>query len=185
MKSSQSLNSLTSNIILGLENILIEFNPKYVFVHGDTTTTMVSSLAAFYNRTKICHIEAGLRTYNKYSPYPEEINRQIVSKIADINFAPTKEAEENLINEKINPNSIHVTGNTVIDALISSIDNVNRNPSELIKNFSSLIENKEMILVTGHRRENHGQGIINICNAIKRIAIFYPKKCIVFPVHLN
>ena len=185
MKPNQNLFELTSNIISGLKPILDEFNPDYVFVHGDTTTTMGGSIASFYNGSKICHVEAGLRTYNKSSPFPEEMNRQITSRLSDIHFAPTETSKSNLINENICDQNIIVTGNTVIDALLDSVNRVKKYPSKFILDFSKKIRNKEMILVTGHRRENHGDGFINICNALKKIALDDINRVIVYPVHLN
>lgn len=184
MKPGQDLYSLTASIIQSLKPIMEEFKPDYVFVHGDTTTTMAASIAGFYFGSKICHIEAGLRTNNKLSPFPEEINRQITSRICDYHFAPTITSKNNLIKENIPENSILVTGNTVIDALIKSVKIVNDNPSKLIKELSKKINEKEVILVTGHRRENHGDGFEKICKALKTIAKDN-NRMIIYPVHLN
>lgn len=185
MKPGQNLYSITAAIIEGLKPVLEEFNPDYVFVHGDTSTTMATSIAAFYNQSKVCHIEAGLRTHNKWSPFPEEINRQVTGRIADYHFAPTTTSQENLLVENIDKETIIVTGNTVIDALISSVARVQETPSDLIKEISSTLGDHEMILVTGHRRENHGEGFIRICEALKEIALKKPNIKIVYPVHLN
>ena len=185
MKPGQNLYGLTAEIITSLQPVFEDFKPDYVFVHGDTTTTMAGSIAAFYSGAKICHIEAGLRTYNKRSPFPEEINRQVTGRIADFHFAPTKTSKENLIAENINEKSIVVTGNTVIDALLSSVDQVKQRPSIYIQEFSKILGDKEMILVTGHRRENHGRGFIRICEALKTIALDNKERLIVYPVHLN
>jgi len=185
MKPGQNLYNLTATIINSLKPILEEFIPDYVFVHGDTTTTMAGSIAGFYSGAKICHVEAGLRTNNKKSPFPEEINRQITGRIADYHFAPTKNSKINLIKENIESNSILVTGNTVIDALLDSVKKVTKNPSLLIKKLNKNIKEKDVILVTGHRRENHGDGFVRICEALKQISISEPKKLIIYPVHLN
>lgn len=185
MKPNQNLYSLTSSILLNLKNVLEDFSPDYVFVHGDTTTTMAGSLASFYNNSKVCHVEAGLRTFNKLSPFPEEINRQITGRISDFHFAPTSVSKNNLISENVDPEKIIITGNTVIDSLMNSVKKVKENPSKFIKSISKKILDRELILVTGHRRENHGQGFINICEALKEIAHKKPNILIIYPVHLN
>jgi UDP-N-acetylglucosamine 2-epimerase (non-hydrolysing) len=185
MKPGQNLYSLTATIIESLKSVLEDFNPDFVFVHGDTTTTMAGSIASFYSGAKVCHIEAGLRTNNKLSPFPEEINRQITGRICDYHFAPTKTSKSNLLKENISEDSILVTGNTVIDALIKSVDKVNENPSHLIQDLSKQIGNQEVVLVTGHRRENHGGGFERICKALKRIALDNTDRLIIYPVHLN
>ena len=159
MEPGQNLYGLTATIIESLKSILEEFIPDYVFVHGDTTTTMAGSLASFYSGAKVCHVEAGLRTNNKLSPFPEEINRQITGRICDYHFAPTETSKKNLLKENISADSILVTGNTVIDALLKSVEKVNENPSQLIQELSKQIGNQEVVLVTGHRRENHGEGL--------------------------
>ena len=185
MKPGQNLYSLTANIIESLKTVLEHFRPDYVFVHGDTTTTMAGSIASFYSGAKVCHVEAGLRTNNKLSPFPEEINRQITARICDYHFAPTETSKGNLLKENISYSSILVTGNTVIDALIRSVEKVNESPSELIQNLSNQIKDKEVVLVTGHRRENHGGGFERICKALKRIAEDDSNRLIIYPVHLN
>ena len=185
MQPGQNLYTLTATIIESLKLILEEFMPDYVFVHGDTTTTMASSIASFYAGSKVCHVEAGLRTYNKFSPFPEEINRQITSRISEYHFAPTQTSKNNLLKENISENKILVTGNTVIDALLQSVEKVNKFPSNLIRNLSSKIAEKELILVTGHRRENHGSGFERICQALKEIAEDNQNRIIIYPVHLN
>ena len=185
MKPGQNLFGLTATIIKSLKPILEEFFPDYVFVHGDTTTTMASSIASFYSGAKVCHVEAGLRTNNKLSPFPEEINRQITGRICDYHFAPTETSKKNLLKENISESSILVTGNTVIDALLKSVEKVNENPSQLIQDLSKQIGNQEVVLVTGHRRENHGSGFERICKALKRIAHDDPNRLIIYPVHLN
>jgi UDP-N-acetylglucosamine 2-epimerase (non-hydrolysing) len=186
MKPNQNLYSLTSDIILGLKPILEEFQPDYVYVHGDTTTTMASSIAAFYAGAKVCHVEAGLRTNNKQSPFPEEINRQVTGRIADYHFAPTEQAKHNLLKENVPESTILVTGNTVIDALIESSSRVENLDNPEIEKLKTIIDPaKKIILVTGHRRENHGQGFISICEALKEIAQKNSEVQIIYPVHLN
>jgi len=185
MMPEQNLYGLTATIIESLKPILEEFIPDYVFVHGDTTTTMAGSIASFYSGAKVCHVEAGLRTNNKLSPFPEEINRQITGRICDYHFAPTETSKSNLLKENISKDSILVTGNTVIDTLIKSVEKVNENPSQLIQDLSKQIGNQEVVLVTGHRRENHGGGFERICKAIKRIAEDDSIRLIIYPVHLN
>jgi len=185
MKPSQNLYELTALIIKSLKPVLEDFSPDYVFVHGDTTTTMAGSIASFYSCAKVCHVEAGLRTNNKLSPFPEEMNRQITSRICDYHFAPTETNKKNLILENISDSSILVTGNTVIDALLYSVKKVNKNPTKFVQELSKKIKNKDVILVTGHRRENHGDGFERICKALKRIAEDDPNRLIIYPVHLN
>jgi UDP-N-acetylglucosamine 2-epimerase (non-hydrolysing) len=186
MKPNQSLYSITSDIIVGLQSILEEFTPDFVFVHGDTTTTMGASIASFYSGAKICHVEAGLRTNNKSSPFPEEINRQITSRIADYHFAPTIQSKVNLLKENVHNETILITGNTVIDALFYSSEKVQTIENSEIKFLKSIIDkSKKLILVTGHRRENHGQGFINICEALREIATSNMDVQIIYPVHLN
>ena len=185
MRPGQNLYSLTAIIIESLKPILEEFKPDYVFVHGDTTTTMASSIASFYAGAKVCHVEAGLRTNNKLSPFPEEINRQVTGRICDYHFAPTDTSKSNLLLENVNKDSILVTGNTVIDALLNSVKKVNEKPSELINELSKKIDEKEVVLVTGHRRENHGDGFERICKALKKIAEDDINRLIIYPVHLN
>ena len=185
MRPDQNLYSLTAIIIESLKPILEEFKPDYVFVHGDTTTTMASSIASFYAGAKVCHVEAGLRTNNKLSPFPEEINRQVTARICDYHFAPTDTSKSNLLLENVKKDSILVTGNTVIDALLNSVKKVNEKPSELINELSKKIGEKEVVLVTGHRRENHGDGFERICKSLKKIAEDDINRLIIYPVHLN
>jgi len=186
MKPGQNLYGLTAEIITGLQPVLEEFQPDYVYVHGDTTTTMAASIAAFYSGAKICHIEAGLRTFNKKSPFPEEINRTITGHVADFHFAPTQTSYDNLRNEGIPKENILITGNTVIDALHESVAKVDNMEDPEIKNLKKELDfSKRIILVTGHRRENHGQGFINICNALKEIGESVENVQIIYPVHLN
>lgn len=188
MKPNQNLYSLTADIISGLKPILEDFSPDFVYVHGDTTTTMAASIAAFYSGAKVCHVEAGLRTFNKRSPFPEEINRSVTGSISDFHFSPTTTSRQNLLNENISESSILVTGNTVIDALQFSTKKVTSSEYsdkevELLKGV--LETSKKLILVTGHRRENHGQGFIDICEALKEIALKNPETQVIYPVHLN
>ena len=185
MKPGQNLYGLTADIITNLKPVLEGFKPDYVFVHGDTTTTMAGSIASFYSGAKVCHVEAGLRTHNKLSPFPEEINRQIAGRVCDYHFAPTTTSKQNLLRENIKPITVLVTGNTVIDALLESVEKVNEQPSAYIQQLSETIADKEIILVTGHRRENHGEGFIRICEALKEIALDNTDRLIVYPVHLN
>lgn len=186
MKPNQNLSNLTSEIIKGLQVPLSDFKPKYVFVHGDTTTTMAAAISGFYFNTDVCHVEAGLRTFDKYSPFPEEINRQITGRICKYHFSPTIKSKENLIKENISESDILVTGNTVIDALYESVKRVENRHSKIIDHLNSILEkDQEIILVTGHRRENHGDGFDNICKALKEIALKKPEIKIVYPVHLN
>ncbi len=186
MKPNQNLYTLTSDIILGLKPILEEYQPDYVYVHGDTTTTMAASIAAFYAGAKVCHVEAGLRTHNKLSPFPEEINRQVTGRIADLHFAPTIQSKNNLLQENVKENTIIITGNTVIDALIESSEKVKEIENTEIENLKKIVDpNQKLILVTGHRRENHGQGFIDICQALKEIATTNKDVQIIYPVHLN
>lgn len=186
MNPNQNLHNLTSNIITSIKPILEESKPDYVFVHGDTTTSMAVALSAFYLRIKVCHIEAGLRTFNKSSPFPEELNRQITGRISDFHFAPTQKAKQNLINEGIIESTIIVSGNTVIDALLEGIKIIKDTNFKSIEELKASIDNaKDFILVTGHRRENHGKGFDNIISALKEIANEYPKISIVYPVHPN
>lgn len=186
MKPNQNLYGLTADIITELKTVLEDFKPNYVYVHGDTTTTMATSIAAFYSGAQICHVEAGLRTHNKRSPFPEEINRQVTGRISDYHFAPTTASEQNLLRENIAKESILVTGNTVIDALFESSERVKDLDNEEINKLKKLVDpSKKLILVTGHRRENHGQGFINICEALKEIAEKHSDVQVIYPVHLN
>jgi UDP-N-acetylglucosamine 2-epimerase (non-hydrolysing) len=191
MKPGQDLYDITSNVLLGMKDVLSDFKPDIVFVHGDTTTTSAASLAAFYQQIKIGHVEAGLRTHDIYSPFPEEVNRQITGILANYHFAPTTTSVNNLLKENKKPSDIVVTGNTVIDALLLALDKIENNlelRNKILDNINSqyeINENKKIILVTGHRRENFGQGFVNICEALKTIANDNSNVDIVFPVHLN
>ncbi|WP_086322524.1 non-hydrolyzing UDP-N-acetylglucosamine 2-epimerase [Campylobacter devanensis] len=192
MKRDQNLVDITKNVLSGINDVLLDFAPDIVLVHGDTTTAAVTSLAAFYNKIKIAHIEAGLRTNNLYSPYPEEANRQIIGVLANYHFAPTRIAMENLIKENKPTSNILVTGNTVIDALLFILDKILHDEKikdsilKSLKNEGFIYnQNRKLILVTGHRRENFGDGFINICNGLKQIALNNPDVDILYPVHLN
>lgn len=186
MKENQDLFDVTIRILTGLKKIILSIKPSFLFVHGDTTTTISSSIASFYCGIKICHVEAGLRTFNKKSPFPEEINRQLTSRLADIHFCPTKRSKENLIRENINKKNIFITGNTVIDALEIGLKKIKKNKTDRVKELEAKIEQfHNMILVTGHRRENHGKGIVNICKALIKISEELHNTIIIYPVHLN
>lgn len=188
MRPNQNLFTLTAAIIESMKPVLEDFKPDYVYVHGDTTTTMAAALAAFYSGAKVCHVEAGLRTFNKRNPFPEEMNRSIAGRLTDYHFAPTEASKENLLKENVSENDIVVTGNTVIDALLFSVNKLNNNnynDSEIEELKQHLDFSKKMILITGHRRENHGQGFINICKALNTIAENNPEFQLVYPVHLN
>lgn len=191
MKEDQDLYSITSNVLLGMKEILLEAKPDLVLVHGDTTTTMAGALSAFYQQIPIGHIEAGLRTRNIYSPWPEEANRQLTSRLARYHFAPTHGSKTNLLNEHIKEEDIIVTGNTVIDALFLALDIIDSNDilKEMILSkihqMYPLHKNRKFILVTGHRRENFGQDFIQIFDALKQLAFNNPDIDIIYPVHLN
>jgi UDP-N-acetylglucosamine 2-epimerase (non-hydrolysing) len=192
MAPNQDLYDITSKTLLGMRDVLKDFRPEIVFVHGDTTTSMATTIAAFYQQIKIAHVEAGLRTYNLHSPWPEEMNRQFTDRLCDYCFAPTETSKNNLLQEKIEADKIYVTGNTVIDALLMAIDIIRTNPGlqqQITKTIEekgySLEANKKYILVTGHRRENFGEGFLNICKALKEIAVSDPIIDVVYPVHLN
>ena len=184
MQENQSLEHITISVLTKLGEIIKQEKPDYLLVQGDTTTAMAASLAAFYHKIKIAHIEAGLRTWNKLHPYPEEVNRKIIDAVSDLYFAHTEQAKQNLLREGIPEGNIEVTGNTVIDALLDIAGrefNIKGTPLENIP-----FDERKVILVTAHRRENFGQPLINICNAIKEIAMRYPSEVyVVYPVHLN
>lgn len=183
MKERQSLVGITARVIEGLDEVIKKENPDVVLVHGDTSTTFAGALAAFYNKVKIGHVEAGLRTYDKYSPYPEEMNRCLTGVMADFHFSPTQANKDNLLKENVDESKIYITGNTVIDALKSTVQTDYVFTDENLKNTD--FENERVILVTAHRRENLGKPLENICNALKEIADKYEDIRIVYPVHLN
>lgn len=192
MKNSRDLHEITANVILGIRNALQEVKPDLVLVHGDTTTTFASSLACYYLNIKIGHIEAGLRTYDMTAPFPEEFNRQVTGLLADFHFAPTEESKRNLIKEGKKEETILVTGNTVIDALFTILNKVEENRvlrEKIIEDIDRLLDFdwklSKFVLITGHRRENFGEGFIQITKAIKRLAITHKDMIFVYPVHLN
>lgn len=187
MKSGQTLNGVWSDILIHMQPILEQWKPDWVLVHGDTATSTAAALASFFAQCKVGHVEAGLRTHNKWSPFPEEINRQLTSKLADIHFAPTTQSRDNLLQEGISPDNIVITGNTVIDALNISVRKVREgySNSEINALTEKIDPAKRLILVTGHRRENFGEGFINICKALKEIAVTRDDIQIIYPVHLN
>lgn len=187
MKPGQDLSDITSNVLLGMRDVYKQWTPDIMLVHGDTTTTLAASLSAYYAKVRVGHVEAGLRTHNKYSPWPEEMNRRVAGAVADIHFAPTEMAHANLLREGTAPESIHITGNTVIDALLNVVDRV-RADTALRKRFEAqfdfLSSEKRLVLVTGHRRENFGAGFENICLALRDI-VSRGDVQVVYPVHLN
>lgn len=195
MKQGQDLYDITSKVLLGMKSVLDEVKPDLVLVHGDTTTSMASALAAFYQQIPVGHVEAGLRTNNIYSPWPEEINRQITGRIATFNFAPTQLSHDNLLSENVPDKYVFITGNTVIDALHLVVDKINGNQEMLSNIHNSLVRSgydtkrldngKRLILITGHRRENFGDGFIGMCNAIKELTQKYQEVDFVYPMHLN
>lgn len=186
MKPSQSLNELSSRIFMKMDEVLLKASPDLVLVHGDTTTSSICAWAAFHRGVKVGHVEAGLRTFDKYSPFPEEANRQITGRLADFHFSPTTTSEENLLAEKTNPESIVVTGNTVIDSLLWTVSKLESGYSnDKIEMLTTTVDfSKKVILVTGHRRENFGDGFLNICKSLAHIATNHDVE-IIFPVHLN
>lgn len=195
MKQGQDLYDVTARVLAGMRDVLKEVQPDVVLVHGDTTTSTAAALAAFYQQIPVGHVEAGLRTHNIYSPWPEEINRQITGRIATFHFAPTPLSRQNLLSEGVKEELITVTGNTVIDALYMVVDKIKRDNSldteleSLLKNagydVNRLVNGKKLVLITGHRRENFGDGFINMCTAIKDLTRKYPDVDFVYPMHLN
>ena len=191
MAPNQDLYDITAKVLMGLREVLKDFRPDTVLVHGDTTTSMAASLAAFYMQIPVGHVEAGLRTYNMLSPWPEEMNRQVTDRICTYYFAPTEQSKKNLLQENIDEKKIFITGNTVIDALLMAVDIISSTPGmeeKIAKEFQEkgyTVGNREYILVTGHRRENFGEGFLHICKAIKELAALHPDMDIVYPVHLN
>ena len=191
MAPNQDLYDITAKVLLGLREVLKDFRPDTVLVHGDTTTSMAASLAAFYMQIPVGHVEAGLRTYNMLSPWPEEMNRQVTDRICTYYFAPTEQSRANLLQENIDAKKIFITGNTVIDALLMAVDIISTTAGVKEKMAKELQEkgytvgDREYILVTGHRRENFGDGFLHICKAIKELAALHPEMDIVYPVHLN
>lgn len=195
MKPNQDLYDITSRILLGMRDVLKEVQPNIVLVHGDTTTSMAAALAAFYQQIPVGHVEAGLRTGNIYSPWPEEMNRLITGRVTTHHFSPTPLSRENLIKENVDENNIIVTGNTVIDALQMVVERL-KNDTQLSSEVATKINqmgydvqrldgNCRMVLITGHRRENFGEGFLNICHAIKSLSVKYPNVDFVYPMHMN
>lgn len=195
MKQGQDLYDVTARVLMGMRDVLKEAQPDVVLVHGDTTTSMAAALAAFYQQIPVGHVEAGLRTHNIYSPWPEEMNRQITGRIATYHFAPTPLSKQNLLAEGVKEEHIYVTGNTVIDALYMIVDKIKKN-KELDTELEGLLKRagydvnrlaggKKLVLITGHRRENFGDGFINMCTAIKDLTQKYPEVDFVYPMHLN
>jgi UDP-N-acetylglucosamine 2-epimerase (non-hydrolysing) len=188
MKPGQGLTDITASILTGLSGVFASFRPDLVLVHGDTTTTLAATLAAYYHQIPVGHVEAGLRTGNIYSPWPEEGNRKLTGALAALHFAPTESSRKNLLAENIDPSRIHVTGNTVIDALLQVTERLNTDEplrAQLQKQFDFLDESKKLILVTGHRRESFGDGFERICQALLEIVNAHPEAEVLYPVHLN
>jgi UDP-N-acetylglucosamine 2-epimerase (non-hydrolysing) len=188
MKTGQDLTDITSSILVGLREILQEFKPDYVLVHGDTATTFSATLASYYHQVKVGHVEAGLRTNNIYSPWPEEGNRKLTGALANLHFAPTETSKENLLRENINPDNVVITGNTVIDALFSARDKLKADANLLTQfknDFSFISPDRKIVLITGHRRESFGGGFERICNAILKLSQQFSDVDFVYPVHLN
>lgn len=192
MKPNQKLSKLSSGLLEKLDNILEKVNPDIVLVHGDTSSCLCASLTAFYNNIPVCHVEAGLRTHDVHSPFPEEFNRQVTSKIASLHFAPTPLNKQNLIDENVDQKNIYITGNTVIDALKFIANRIDKNQtikhklqSSIYKTLGFKFDKSKFVLITGHRRENFGQGFNNICKGIRKIAKEFNEVKFVYPVHLN
>lgn len=191
MKAGQDLYDVTSKVLLGMRDVLNDFQPDIVLVHGDTTTTLGASLSAFYQKIPVGHVEAGLRTNNIYSPWPEEANRLLTTQITKYHFAPTLKNKENLLKEHVQDHQIIITGNTVIDTLFMSVEKLNADSTlktsvhELIQSKGYLLADRKLVLITGHRRENFGDGFLNICKALKELAAKYSDVDFVYPVHLN
>lgn len=188
MKSGQDLTDITSSILLGLRSVLQEFKPDYVLVHGDTATTLSATLASYYQQIKVGHVEAGLRTNDIYSPWPEEGNRKLTGALANLHFAPTSTSADNLRRENVPQERIIITGNTVIDALLMVKDKLAQDPvlaGELKAKFDFIDDDRKIVLITGHRRESFGGGFERICNAVLKLAKTFPDVDFVYPVHLN
>ncbi len=188
MSNKQSLEGLTANILLGLSKVFKEWRPDIVLVHGDTTTTFAATLAAFYQQIPVAHVEAGLRTGNLYSPWPEEANRKLTSVLTAVHFAPTPKAASNLLEEGVPQDAIHIVGNTVIDALLGVSQRLAETDTltvQMQERFQFLKDDSRLLLVTGHRRENFGEGFLQICQALKELSINNPDLQVVYPVHLN
>lgn len=192
MKPGQDLYDVTSRILLGMKEVFTEYKPDVVLVHGDTTTTLATTLSAFYQKIPVGHVEAGLRTGDIYSPWPEEANRKLTSQITKYHLTPTDTSKENLLKENVDKNDIYVTGNTVIDALFWVLEKIEKNENlrsalseEILADFPAFGDEERLVLITGHRRENFGQGFLDMCSAIKTLAEEHPNVNFVYPVHLN
>ena len=183
MKDRQTLAGITTRVLEGMDDVIKAEKPDIILVHGDTSTSFVAALAGFYNQVKVGHVEAGLRTYDKYSPFPEEMNRQLTGRIADMNFSPTAQNKANLLKENVDESTIFITGNTVIDALKTTVQPNYRFKDKTLNEID--FENRRVIIVTAHRRENLGKPLENICNALKHIVEKYGDVELVYPVHLN
>ncbi|HTZ17828.1 MAG TPA: UDP-N-acetylglucosamine 2-epimerase (non-hydrolyzing), partial [Dissulfurispiraceae bacterium] len=181
MQAGQTLAQLTARALTGLEAVMAENRPDWVFVQGDTTTVMAASIAAFYQGIRVGHVEAGLRTNNKRAPFPEEINRRVTSVIADLHFAPTERARKALLAEGVPADKIHITGNTVIDALLWVKDRLSNAPPEITAEMTDALRDKKMVLVTGHRRESFGATFENICLAVKELVAAHEDICVIYP----
>ena len=192
MRPGQDLFDVTSGVLQGMKQVLQRVKPDALLVHGDTTTALATAIAGFYSGIAVGHVEAGLRTYDLQAPYPEEFNRQVVSRVASWHFAPTEQSRQNLFDEKVSPETIHVTGNTVIDSLFWVLKRLDEGPqrkskieSFLNRQLSFPWQTQRFVLITGHRRENFGQGFLQICEALRSLAESFPKVDFVYPVHLN
>ena len=185
MKKNQDLSDLTANIILGCRDIFSKYKPDLICVHGDTTTTFGASLAAFYQKIDVAHIEAGLRTFDLASPFPEELNRQFTTKLAKFHFPPTEKSKANLLSEGVGQDQMIVSGNTVIDALFMCVEKLKQDTDEMQSKLPYKISARPYVLITGHRRENFGEGFVNICEAVRDLAQKYADFDFVYPVHLN
>jgi len=192
MKNGQDLYDVTSRILLGMKDVLLDYKPDVVLVHGDTSTTISTALSAFYQKIPVGHVEAGLRTGNIYSPWPEEANRKLTGVLTSYHFAPTKTSQANLEAEGIDTKYIHVTGNTVIDALLWVLNKIENSPTlkqelsqKILTQFTDFESDNKYVLITGHRRENFGQGFLDMCNGIKQLAQTHPAVNFIYPVHLN
>lgn len=192
MKVDQDLYDITESIIQGVKKVFDSYKPDLVCVHGDTTTAFTTALSAFYHGIKIAHIEAGLRSGDIYSPWPEEANRKLISVLTSLHFAPTSTSKKNLLNENVKESTIYVTGNTVIDALLWIVNKISSNQEfkmkveqEIVSYYDRVSLEKKFILITGHRRENFGEGLIHMCQAIRELSLCYPEIDFIYPVHLN
>ncbi|MEW5803017.1 MAG: UDP-N-acetylglucosamine 2-epimerase (non-hydrolyzing) [bacterium] len=185
MRKGQNLSQLTAIILNSFHRVLEDFEPQIILIQGDTTTALVGALTGYYNRIKVGHVEAGLRTLHKYAPFPEEINRRLIGVLADYHFAPTERAKQSLLCEGIDEKTVLVTGNTVIDALFLTIEKIRHSPPPIGEIESVITSDRKIVLITGHRRENFGEGFRNICEAIQLLARKFPGIAFIYPVHLN